>query len=114
MITSTATVKLDRDRPISFTNRAVYRLGELDRPPDLRDLGRKGKAYNALLKFIWGMLEEKDHPFATPEDLAAHITPDNAADAMEALAKALGGNLERDQKKSRGPSDGPSDASSSG
>lgn len=105
---------LDRERPIAFSNRALYQLGELPSPPDLKDLKRPGKAYNALLKFIWACLVETDHPFKEPADLADYITPDNAGDAAEAFARALGGELERDQKKTAGSVPGPLPGSNSG
>ena len=88
---------LDRERPISFTNRALYLIGELPNPPQLEDLNKPGKAYNTLLKFIWVCLADKDHPFKSPQDLADYITPDKAQEAAEKLAQAMGGEL--DQKK---------------
>ena len=92
-------VMLDRERRIAFTYRARYRMGGLERPFDLADLGKSKKSFAALVAWLWACLVPGDaHDFATPEDLAPHVpSGEGAAALMEALLAAVRATM--DEKK---------------
>jgi len=81
-------ITLDRERSISFTRRALYRMGTLPAPFEFDDLQRPRKSYPALVAWLWACLVPADAvAFATPDDLAEHVPIESAA--CQRLASTL-------------------------
>ena len=92
----TVVVKLDRDRSIAFSQRALFRMGSLGSPFEFSDLQKPRKSYAALVAWIWACLVPTDAAdFATPEELAAHVPIDREACGrlVSALADAINGGV---------------------
>ena len=104
-------VTLDRERTLSFTNLARYRMATLPQPFELRDLTNRKKSYGALVAWLWACLTEEAHAdFPSPEKLAEHITEERAVAAVTALGRAI---EEAAPKNASGSTPGPLPASSS-
>jgi len=80
-----ATIQLDRERTLRFSNRAVYRLQSMDKQPSFRDLTKPNKAYAALCAYVFVCLVDREG-IGSPEDVAEFIDP---ADGIEAAMSAL-------------------------
>jgi hypothetical protein len=110
------TVMLDAPRNIRWSNRAKFRLGELDKPLDLPGTGnaKKGhKALTALSQWLWACMYE-DHPFKTPEELSEYVSEENYVDLVTTLIQCINLTLpaEKDSKKAGSSTPSPSPASS--
>lgn len=83
MITSkTIKITLDKERSITYDNRADYRMGSLDRPFTLQDLRNKKRSWAALVAWIWACLDEKDaQDFASPEAVSYFLQDANSVGA---------------------------------
>ena len=90
----TVVIKLDRERSIAFSQRALFRMGSLPSPFEFSDLQKPRKSYAALVAWLWACLVPVDAAdFATPEDLANHVPIDREACGrlVSALADAING-----------------------
>lgn len=83
MITSkTVKVVLDKERSITYDNRADFRMGSLDRPFTLADLRIRKRSWAALVAWVWACLDPRDaQDFAAPEDLS-YLIKDEATLAV--------------------------------
>lgn len=87
------TVLLDVPRRIRFSNRAMQRVGELEKSLPLSDLRSGKRAQAAMVQWLWGCLIDEDaKAFASPEDLADAlpfpIPQDRRSDMLTALLEA--------------------------
>lgn len=85
-------IDLDKPRHITFTHRALFRMGSLPAPFDFEDLSKTRKSYAALIAWLWACLSPADAgDFPAPEDLAVHIAPDRerCAKLASLLADAI-------------------------
>lgn len=90
---------LDKPRTLVFGPRALFRMGSLDRPFEIKDLQSKQRGYAALLTWIWACIDRDDaetladamgrYPLETPEDLADFIPMNRIGEATDALVKAF-------------------------
>lgn len=79
MTSKPVTIKLDKERTITYDNRAEFRMGSLERPFSVQDLRSKRKAWAALVAWIWSCLSERDaQDFLTPESLAHLLETETA------------------------------------
>jgi hypothetical protein len=106
------TVTLDRERRIAWSNRAIYRLGSLARPPSLRDLTDGRKVVSATMAFIWAMLVDGAEDFASPEEVAEHVNIEAAHSYVEKVIAAIP-KKDDERKNDDGSTPSPSPASSS-
>jgi len=67
------TIKLDRDRAVRWTNRAMARNASLARPVTFSSLSVGRRQLYALCAILWAALVDKDHSFEAPEDLAEYL-----------------------------------------
>jgi hypothetical protein len=108
------TVMLDVPRRIRFSNRALYRVGNLERPLDLSDLRKPKRAFAALAQWLWACLDEPpDCPLRTPEDVAEAIRPERIAELMTTLGDAIRMTQPKEEKNADSSTPSPSPASSS-
>jgi hypothetical protein len=107
------TVRLDRDREIAFTQRALFRMGTLPAPFEFEDLRKPRKSYAALVAWLWACLSPGDAAdLPTPEDVAEHVPAER--EACERLARAVVDAINASvPKKAPGSTPGSSGASSS-
>lgn len=98
------TVTLDKERTITYNNRAEYRMGSLDRPFEVNDLRKGRKRWAALVAWTWACLVEKDTlDFPSPEDLAPHMeTQETITKAFEAFIISFNAAQSTEAKNSQG------------
>ncbi len=109
------TVMLDTPRKIRWSNRAKFRLGNLDKPLDFPGSGnaKKGPKFMAALsQWLWACLFE-EHPFATPEELSEYVSEENCGELHATLIQAitLAKPPEKDSKNEASSTPSPSHAS---
>ncbi len=107
-------VVIDKPRFLTFTHRALFRMGTLPAPFEFEDISRPRKSYAALIAWLWACLAPQDAAdFPTPEDLAAHIPPDKDRCAKLAglLADAINAGAEAKNDQSSTPATSPSSSS---
>jgi hypothetical protein len=107
----TFSVKLDRERRISFTQRAVYRMGTLASPFQFEDMEKPRKSYSALIAWLWACLAPGDaSDFPAPEDVAEHVPVDRevCGRLSATLAEAINaGTVELKNARSSTPGTSP-------
>ncbi len=107
-------VTLDRTRHICFTQRALFRMGSLEKPFEFDDMQKPRKSYAALVAWLWACLTPADAAdFASPEDVAMHVPTDR--DVCQKLASSLADAINAgatSAKNAEGSTPGPSPASS--
>jgi hypothetical protein len=111
------TVLLDTPRRIRFSNRAVQRVGELEKSLPLTDLRSSKRAQAAMVQWLWGCLIDDDaKAFATPEDLADvlpfPIPPARRDELMQGLLDAWNIAQPKTEKNADSSTPPPSPASS--
>lgn len=83
-------VVIDVPRRLRFSNRAVYRVGTLDKPLALSDLSNRKRSQAALFQWVWACLDGDDaKAFETPEDLADAVKSEQLPELYKALSEAI-------------------------
>ena len=84
------TIRLDRARPVRWTQRAIARNASLARPVSFSALSNPRRRLYVLCAILWAALVERDHEMAEPEDLAEWLqTADQQSDAIKAVSAML-------------------------
>ena len=75
---------------LRYSNRAICRVGTLDRPLALTDFANRKRGLAALSQWLWACLDGEDaKAFETYEDVADALKPEQIADAIGALKQAI-------------------------
>lgn len=83
-------VMLDKERAIAYTQRALFRMGTLDRPFALGELTKKARSYSALVAWLWACLTpEHAIDFPSPEHLAEQVTNERIETLLRSLLAAI-------------------------
>lgn len=110
------TVLLDEPRRIRFSNAAICRMSEFDKPYSLADLTRPKKAMGALYGWLFACLYEP-HPFETYLDLSNVIPMERVSELRDSLVQAINmaspSNTKADEAKNESAEKSPTPASNS-
>ena len=75
---------------LRYSNRALYRIGILDKPLALSDIAKPKRGLAALSQWLWACLDADDAKrFESPDDLAEALKQEQFADAANALREAI-------------------------
>lgn len=96
---------------LRYSNRAVCRVGTLDRPLALTDFANRKRGLAALAQWLWACLDGDDSKaFESYEDVADALKPEQFADAVNAIRQAIEASVSKNAASSTPPA--PSPASS--
>lgn len=116
-VSKTVTVKLDKERTMTYGKRAEYLMSTLPRPFSVQDFKVKRRSGGALIAWVWASLDDQ-RAFGTPEELAEimmDLAPSEVTEVFRLFCETYAAAQvpEEGSPKTNGSTNSPSPSSSS-